>query len=239
MKRLMILAAIVVASLVVGVLGVSTLAGERGVLAANHTLEYNYHVSIGRPLINARCDQDAPAAMESPDDPFAICPAMAAAGESVSGVTNDQSIEMKGNGTLSIDAANGTPITVTGGGFFVHKSGEGDDEESVVGSWEAKELLMFETYGPGDAILLGDRFPDLDTTAWRTGRALIMIHLKDERGEEADAILEIGCRLPGNAGISGTIEGIRLLVGGGGLNFNVPADPRATLFVLSKGDDSS
>ena len=32
-------------------------------------------------------------------------------------------------------------------------------------------------------------------------------------------------------GVSGTIEGIRLLIGGGGLNFNIAADPRSTLFI--------
>ncbi len=71
-----------------------------------------------------------------------------------------------------------------------------------------------------------ERFPGVDTSAWRTGRALILVHLVDAAGTmQADAILEIGCRLPGNPGVSGTVEGIRLLIGGG-LNFNEPADPK-------------
>ncbi len=228
MKRLMTLATVAMVALLVGVTGVSTLVGDHGVSAANSTHEYEYYVSFNRSLINPLCEQDAPAAMGSPDGSFVLCPAMASAGESVSGVTNNQSIEMKGHGTLSIDAADGTPNTVTGGGFFVQKSGEGDEEKSVVGSWEAKQLLMFETYGPPSEEHLAD---NPDRVAWRTGRALMLIHLVDENGEAADAILEIGCRLPGNPGISGTVEGIRLVVGGGGLNFNLAADPRSTLFV--------
>ena len=227
MKRRMILATVVMAAILVSVIGISTLGGEKGVSAANHTLEYQYHVSIGRSLINPLCDQAAPADAAAPDGSFALCPDMATPGESPSGVANDQSIEITGNGSLSVNAADGTPNTVTGGGFYIHKSGG----EAVVGRWEAKQLLMFETYGPGDANLLAGAFPDLDTSAWRTGRAIILVSLENERGEVPDGVLEIGCRLPGNDGVSGTIEGIRLVIGGGGLTFNIAADPRSTLFV--------
>ncbi len=150
---------------------------------------------------------------------------------SVSDVSNDQSIEMKGEGTLRIGAKGGEPKNVDGSGGFVLRIGE----ESFIGTWEAKRLLLFETYGPGDPTLLADRFPGVDTSAWRTGRALILVHLVDDAGTmQADAILEIGCRLPGNPGVSGTVEGIRLLISGG-LNFNEPADPRATLFIDLNG----
>ena len=224
MKRRMILATVVMATLLVGVMGVSTLVGENGVSAASSILEYNYLVSPSRGLINDACDQtDA-------DTAFTECPAMATAAASASGILNDQSIMIKGSGTLSIDAVDGTPFAVTGGGFFIHKTGE----DSVLGTWEAKQLLMFETYGPPGAEHLAE---NPDRKAWRTGRAFILVHLVDENKEEADAILEVGCRLPGNAGISGTIEGMRLVISGG-LNFNEVPNRRATLFVLSKGDDS-
>ena len=73
--------------------------------------------------------------------------------------------------------------------------------------------------------------------AWRTGRALILVKLKYDSGMKAHAILEVGCRLPGNGGIPGTIEGIRILIDGG-LNFNEAADPRATLFIdITDQDD--
>ena len=166
------------------------------------------------------CDQN------NADTAFDNCPDMAKASVSVSDVSNDQSIEMKGEGTLRI-GADGEPKAVDGSGGFVHRIGE----ESFIGTWEAKKLLLFETYGPGDPTLLAERFPGVDTSAWRTGRALILVHLVDVDGTmQADAILEIGCRLPGNPGVSGTVEGIRLLISGG-LNFNEPADPRATLFI--------
>lgn len=86
---------------------------------------------------------------------------------------------------------------------------------------------MFDAYGPGIAVL-----PD----TWNSGRALILVRLK--AGDmEADAILEIGCRLPGSPGIPGTIEGIRLLISGG-QNFNMETDPRSTLFInITDQDD--
>ena len=223
MKRRMIMATVVMATLLVSVIGVSTLFGERGVSAASHTLEYNYLVSPGRGLINDDCDQT------NADTAFAECPNMATASADASGIPNDQSITVKGSGTLTIDAADGKPQIVTGGGFFVHKTG-GD---SVLGTWKAKQLLMFETYGPPGAEHLAEK---PDRAAWRTGRALILVRLVDENGEEADAILEVGCRLPGNSGVSGTIEGMRLVINGG-LNFNQVPDRRATLFTLNNGND--
>ncbi len=178
------------------------------------------HAPPGRELVSDACDQN------NADTAFANCPDMAKASMSISDLANDQSIEMKGEGTLRI-GADGEPKAVDGSGGFIHIIGE----ESFIGTWEAKKLLLFETYGPGDPTLLAERFPGVDTSAWRTGRALILVHLVDVAGTmQADAILEIGCRLPGNSGVSGTVEGIRLLIADG-LNFNEPADPRATLFV--------
>ena len=223
MKRRMILAMVVMATLLVSVIGVSPLVGERVVSAANHTLEYNYLISPSRGLINDGCDQ------ANAETAFDECPDIATASPDASGIVNDQSIELKGKGTLTIAASNGTPKAVTGGGFFVHKTGE----DAVLGTWEAKQLLMFETYGPPGAEHLAEK---PDRAAWRTGRAFILVHMVDENGEEVDAILEVGCRLPGNSGLSGTIEGMRLVIRGG-LNFNQVPDRRATLFTLNKGDD--
>ena len=221
MRRRMIRATVVMAILLAGVMGISGLMGAMSASAEagdSDDLEFTFLVSPGRPLVSDACDQN------NATTSFANCPDMATASVSPNGITNGQSIEMKGEGTLRIDAEDGEPENVDGGGRFVHKIG-GD---SFGGTWEAKKLLMFETYGPpGDAFLAANP----DKTAWRTGRALILVHLVDDTGTvEADAILEIGCRLPGNGGVSGTIEGIRLLISGG-LNFNVAADPRATLFV--------
>ncbi len=64
----------------------------------------------------------------------------------------------------------------------------------------------------------------------------ILIQLKPDGGKKVDAVLEIGCRLPGNMGIFGTIEGARVFVDGG-LNYNLPADPKSTVFVNLGPDD--
>ncbi|MFQ6028034.1 MAG: hypothetical protein ACE5Q6_11120, partial [Dehalococcoidia bacterium] len=205
-------------------------AGPSGAMLASidHSsdLVFKYIVSPGgRNLNSETCDQN------DADTAFANCPDMARASMSISGVTNDETIEMKGEGTLRIGAESGEPKSVDGGGGFVHTVGG----ESFIGTWQAKRLLMFETYGPGDPARLAERFPGVDTSAWRTGRVLILVHLMDVAGTiDADAILEMGCRLPGNPGVSGTVEGIRLLISGG-LNFNEPADPRGTLFIDMNG----
>ena len=209
MKRRMIRVTVVMAVLLTGVMGVSGLMGTMSAPAeAGDDLEFTFF--LPRPLVD--CTGSA--------DPFADCPAGATA-------SNGETIAMNGTGTLSIDAEDGEPDDVDGGGGFVHTAVGDPVSGSGSGTWEAKKLLMFETYGPGVGT----------PAAWRTGRALILVHLEYDDGLEADAILEIGCRLPGNGGIPGTIEGMRILIGGG-LNFNAAADPRATLFVdLTEPDD--
>ncbi len=220
MKRRITLATVVMATLLVTLMGISGLMvamSASAEAADSGNLEFEWQVSGGRTLDNFDCDQD------NADTSFVNCPDMATA-------SNGETIEMKGEGTLRIHARDGRPKQVTGGGEFVHTTGADPVSGSGNGTWEAKELLMFETYGPaGDDFIAED--PDV-RTAWRTGRALIIVHLVYDNGMEADAILEIGCRLPGNTTlIPGTLEGIRLLVGGGGLNFSDTADPRSTLFV--------
>ncbi len=68
---------------------------------------------------------------------------------------------MKGEGILRIGARVGEPKNVDGSGGFVLRIGE----DSFIGTWEAKRLLLFETYGPGDPTLLAERFPGVDTSA--------------------------------------------------------------------------
>ena len=95
------------------------------------------------------------------------------------------------------------------------------------GSWTATELLSFKTYGDS---------PILDPT-WRTGIAHIRVHLVSDDGTmEADGILSVGCILPQVKMPGGVFEGVRLNVQGGP-NFNKEVQPRATLFVLTSGDD--
>ena len=59
---------------------------------------------------------------------------------------------------------------------------------------------------------------------------MIRIHLLSEGNWVADAILRLGCRIPGAKFPLSTIEGVRVNVQDG-LNFNIAVDPRATLFI--------
>jgi len=125
--------------------------------------------------------------------------------------SNGDTIEISGEGTLRL------PLSVSGGGSFLQKDSAGNVLQ--VGTWIAKKLLSFESLGPG----IGT------PSTWEGGRALIRIRLvADEGGKEANAILEVGCELPGNP--PGIIEGVTLKVVEG-LDFNQAVEPRATLFI--------
>ncbi len=146
--------------------------------------------------------------------------------------SNGDVIEIQGKGTLGIRRVDEGLVerSVTGGGEFTQNLSDGS---TVSGSWEAKQLLIFDHYGPTPS-----RQPCC-LEEWETGRALILVHLTvdGEQGRGSDAVLEIGCRLPGNNGspgtipeVTGTIEGVRLKVEGGP-DFSHAADPKATLFI--------
>ncbi len=183
------------------------------VSAHDNGVEYQYLVSPGRDLINPDCDQtDA-------DTAFALCPDRATA-------SNGDVIDIKGDGTLTLHAK-----SATGGGSFRHMDSDGN--VIADGTWTATELLSFKTYGDSPA-LLGGPPPTVQPT-WRTGLAHIRVHLVSD-GNEADAILSLGCTLPQVKMPGGVFEGVRLNVQGG-LNFNKEVQPRATLFILTSGDD--
>lgn len=135
------------------------------------------------------------------------------------------SIAIQGHGELEVDKR-GRPEDVNGGGLFAQFDEFGNPISS--GTWKARRLLSFDAYGEDDVTPLPDGF--------ESGRALILIRLKPKGGKRVDAVLEIGCRLPGNMGIFGTIEGARVFVDGG-LNYNIAADPKLTLFVNLGSDD--
>ncbi len=139
--------------------------------------------------------------------------------------SNDDMIEITGEGTLRIQQ--GKPTQVRGGGSYRHTDSLGNVVD--VGTWTARKLLSFEDFGPSTSL----------PANWRQGRALILIHMVSQSGDmEAFATLELGCRLPDPVTPSppGTIEGIRLDVKGG-LNFDFAIDPRSTLFIQISDDD--
>ena len=150
-------------------------------------------------------------------------------------------IEVTGEGMLSVegDDEDFEPEDVSGGGSFriVH----GDIVR--VGTWTAKELVSFVSFGASPCVIgdeegcAGNAFPFPTAHA---GLAVIEVEgVVDGTGRKFDAILTVGCVLPGvpDAGL----EGIRFEVLGG-LNFseeppllNATAE-RSTLFIDLGGD---
>ncbi len=135
----------------------------------------------------------------------ATCPAEAMA-------ENGDVVELVGSGTLTLG-----PKSAFGGGDFTYLS-TGDP---VSGTWVAKELLSFKSYGPSPVL----------PQNFEAGFAQILVELEEVApGVGGLAILRVGCILPGVKLPPATIEGIRLTVLDG-LNFNKEFQPRATLFI--------
>jgi hypothetical protein len=190
--------------------------------AGKGDMKYGYH--LGDAFLECVNESDLPTA--SPIDvipgtptcrPEAVAQDFAGAFPMEAG-----SIAITGSGELKV-SKKGKPQHVNGGGLFAQFDLSGNVFSS--GTWKAKKLLSFDAYGEDNTTPLPDGF--------EAGRVLILIELKPEGGKKIAAILEIGCRLPGNKGIFGTIEGARVFVDGG-LNYNLPADPKSTLFVNLK-----
>ena len=140
------------------------------------------------------------------DPPAPSCPAEAMA-------ENGDIIQLFGFGMLTLG-----PKSADGGGLFTYFPSAGD---SVDGTWVAKELLSFHSYGPSPVL------PQI----FEAGRAQILVELEEVApGVGGLAILGVECRLPEVKQPPATIEGIRLTVLDG-LNFNEGIQPRATLFI--------
>jgi hypothetical protein len=138
------------------------------------------------------------------------CPTEAAA-------SSGERLVLTGVGTLSIKT-NGRPRAINGGGDFSLR--DRDNNLVAEGKWDAKQLLMFDNYDGSD----------LAPANFRAGRMLARIRLKPHNGKAIRAVVELGCRIPGNSGIPGTIEGVRVYLDDGS-GFVFPFDPRSTLFV--------
>ncbi len=182
-------------------------------------ITYEYH--LGDALLGCEgvLPTDDPIPIPEPVEPTCRPEAVA---EDFAGAFPEEggSIAIQGGGELVVDKR-GRPEDVDGGGLFAQFDEWGNVFSS--GTWKAEKLLSFDAYGESIP-------PPMLPAGWEAGRVLIQIRLKPEGGKKVDAVLEIGCRLPGNMGIFGTIEGARVFVDGG-LNYNLPADPKSTLFV--------
>ena len=185
--------------------------------AGSGDMKYGYHLGDAFLGCGDVLPTDAPIPA-TPGNP--TCRPEAVAEDSVGAFPLEGgSIAIQGTGELKV-SKKGKPQHVNGGGLFAQFDLWGNVFSS--GTWKAKKLLSFDAYGEDNTT----PFPD----GFEAGRVLILIELKPEGGKKIDAVLEIGCRLPGNKGIFGTIEGARVFVDGG-LNYNLPADPKTTLFV--------
>ena len=127
---------------------------------------------------------------------------------------NGDIILIEGEGMLTLG-----PKSADGDGVFTYIPTVGDP---VNGTWVAKELLSFKSYGPS---------PVLPFPTFEAGMAQILVELDEVApGVGGDAILRVGCILPEVRQPPASFEGIRLTVLDG-LNFNKEFQPRATLFI--------
>jgi hypothetical protein len=162
--------------------------------AESETLDYRWLAGEGDTAFGALCDLGGPP-----------CPNVATA-------SNGDTIEIAGEGTLSVH-----PKSVTGNGTFTHNFAGGG---SVSGTWTATQLLSFKSYGPNAG------FPP----NFEAGRATIRVQLFVGGNPVGSGILTVGCLLGGPREPGGLFEGVKLSVQGGP-NFN-KADPTSTLFIL-------
>ena len=164
-----------------------------------------------------------------------VCGAPGCPDEATTGADHEGhpgTIELVGEGMLSVEAEDGEdfdPKGVTGGGSFriVH-AGHADK----VGTWTAKRLVSFVDFGASPCVVGDEPGCDFEfnfPTA-RSGLAVIRVKaVVDGTGEKFDAILQVGCQLPGTGVVNPEFEGIKFEVRGG-LNFTESAT-KSTLFV--------
>ena len=200
-----------IAALVLALAGAGTMGtvGVRGASAGDKEarVEFRYLVGSGFTELGAVCDLGVP------------CPDAATA-------SNGETIELSGEGKLSIHHKNGRPKSVTGGGSFLHRDAAGHVLD--VGTWAAKELLAFKSFGPSS----------LTPPTWEGGLARIRVRLVSDSGAlKAVAILQVGCVLDEATAPTGAFEGAKLNIRHG-LNFD-QAIESATLFINLGADNET
>ncbi len=155
---------------------------------------------------------------------------------------NGDSYEMSGAGTLSSDSK-----LVTAAGTFTHKSPDGVVLET--GVWTASELVSFDSYGIAPAALMREgralgspRFGPMRSRMFSGplaagGLAIFRVQLLPMRGRPRIAMLQVNCAL-GKVPPERQVEGIRLAIEGGSVEFNEEAGGRA-LFLLTRAEASA
>ena len=150
---------------------------------------------------------------------------------------NGASYEMSGAGTLAPQSK-----SVTAAGTYTQKSSSGDVLET--GVWVASELFSFDSYGiaPGALMREGRALgpPQLGPMRSRMfsgplpagGLAVLRIRLLPVLGFAKNATLQVNCAI-GKVPSEHQVEGIRLAVEGGSVEFDEEISGRA-LFLLTR-----
>jgi len=153
----------------------------------------------------------------------------------VANSVNGNSYEMSGAGTL-----NSQSKAVTAAGTYTHKSSEGTMLET--GVWIASELVSFDSYGIApraltregralDSAHFGASHSQMFSGAMPSGGlAVLHIRLLPVRGLAKNATLQVNCAI-GKVPSEHQVEGIRLAVEGGSVEFDEEVSGRA-IFLL-------
>ena len=147
------------------------------------------------------------------------------------------SYELSGAGTLAPQSK-----SVTAAGTYTRKSSSGDVLET--GVWVASELVSFDSYGIAPGALMREgraigppqfgpkRLPTFSASMAAGGRAVLRIRLLPVSGLAKNATLQVNCAL-GNVPAEHQVEGVRLALEGGGVEFDEEVSGRA-LFLLTR-----
>ncbi len=188
-------------ALAVAILSFTSMLSLTGVAnAGSETLDYRWLAAAG--------------VVDFPDPGVTVCQ-LGVPCPDVATASNGDTIEIEGEGTLSVH-----PKSITGSGSFTHNFDAGG---SVSGTWTATKLLSFKSYGSSPA---AEGLP----STWEAGKATIRVQLFVGGNPVASGTLTVGCILPGVEVPGGAFEGSTLSVQGGP-NFN-KAELGSTLFIL-------
>jgi hypothetical protein len=145
--------------------------------------------------------------------------------------------EVSGAGMLTTSGK-----SVTAAGTFTHKSTDGVVIQT--GVWIASELVSFDSYGIAPGALMREgraigppqfgpkRLPTFSASMAAGGRAVLRIRLLPVSGLAKNATLQVNCAL-GNVPAEHQVEGVRLALEGGGVEFDEEVSGRA-LFLLTR-----